>query len=205
MIILPKTSGEGIKVDSTAPGYGWRDLEATEFVDPSGADAPQFSPLMPNIRGYSYQNADKLDMRFHIPHDWVPGTDLFIHHHWSHNGTAISGNAVINSWATFAKRTTGVFPAAKNQTMTYATVNIATTPQYIHRVDEVQLSSIGGSATLLDTAGIEVDGLILVGVIFTTIPTITGGTPNEPFLFRTDIHYQSTNIGTKAKAAPFYT
>jgi len=88
--------------------------------------------------------------------------------------------------------------------MTHATVNIATTPRYIHRVDEVQLSSAGGSTTLLDTSLIEIDGIILCGVIFTTIPTITGGSPNEPFLFRTDIHYQSSNIGTKAKASPFY-
>jgi hypothetical protein len=205
MIILPKTSGQGVQVDTASPTYGWRDLEATEFPDPVGADAPQFSTFLTNIRAYSYGAADKMDMRFHIPHDWVPGTDLFIHHHWSHNGTAISGNAVINSWCTFAKRASEIFPAAKNQTMTYATVNIATTPRYIHRVDEVQLSSAGGSATLLDTSLIEVDGIILCGVIFTTIPTITGGAPNEPFLFRTDIHYQSSNIGTKAKAAPFYT
>jgi len=204
MIILPKHNSDGILVDPSDPTYNWRDLEATEYPDPGGADAPQFSTFMTNIRGNSYQAGDKMDMRFHLPHDWKFGSDLYLHHHWSHNGTGISGNAVIDSWATFAKRGS-VFPAAKNQTMTYNTVNIATTPQRIHRVDEIQLSIAGGSASLLDTDDIEVDGIILVTVIFTSIPTISGGSPNEPFLFRTDIHYQSTNIGTKAKAAPFYT
>ena len=38
-----------------------------------------------------------------------------------------------------------------------------------------------------------------------TRPTVTGGSPNEPFVDYIDIHYQSTNMPTKQKASPFWT
>jgi hypothetical protein len=41
----------------------------------------------------------------------------------------------------------------------------------------------------------------------TTIPSITGGSTNEPFLQTIDIHYQTTDgaAGTKNKSPNFYT
>ena len=27
------------------------------------------------------------DITFHLPHDYVPNTDIFIHVHWTHAGT----------------------------------------------------------------------------------------------------------------------
>ena len=48
------------------------------------------------------------------------------------------------------------------------------------------------------------DGLIIMNLTMTTIPTITGGSPNEPFIHRVDIHYLSTNVGTKDKTPDFY-
>jgi hypothetical protein len=53
----------------------------------------------------------------------------------------------------------------------------------------------------LDTAILEVDGLIKVSVIVTTKPTITGG---DLFIDYIDCHYQSTNLGTAGKAPNFY-
>lgn len=204
-IQLPKTSGAGIKVDITTPTWGWRDLEGVEITDVLGANAATLTLYQTPVREYAYSVGDIMDIRFHIPHDLVPNTDMFIHFHWSHIGTAISGNMSVNCSSTYAKgHNQANFPAPKVVPITYATTNIATTPAFRHRIEEAAWSSAGGSATLFDTALLEVDGLILMNLAVTAIPTITGGTSNEPFIHRVDLHYQSTNIATKAKAPNFY-
>ena len=145
-------------------------------------------------------------MVFHIPHDYVPGSDLHLHLHWSHNGTAISGQLVVTYGVTYAKGHDQTnFTTEKAPVLTVSTPNIATIPQYRHRIDEVQVTSAGGSATQFDTDLVEIDGLFLVNMTTTTIPTITGSaTQNKPAFLTLDIHYQSTNIGTKQKSPPFY-
>ena len=87
------------------------------------------------------------------------------------------------------------------QTITVATPNIATVPQYRHRVDEVQASTAGGSATLHNTTNLEVDGLMIGYIKLVTLPTITGG---SLFVHTVDIHYQSSNMATKQRAPNFY-
>jgi hypothetical protein len=85
------------------------------------------------------------------------------------------------------------------------TPNIATIPRWQHRIDEFQLSAAAPSGVQLDSADLEVDGIIMVCFKPSAIPTIGGGSPNEPFLMYVDIHYQSTNMPTKQKAPDFYT
>ncbi len=204
--VFSKTSGSGIKVDTLTPTYAWADLEG--IVTPR-ASAPNAASLQVyrggSVREWSFAAGDVSDNRFHIPHDYAPGTDIYIHVHWSHNGTGISGSAVFTHKHTYAKgHNQEIFPAEKTITTTQTTANIGTTPQYQHFIAESQLSTPGGSATLLDTNSLEPDGLILVNTAFTTIPTITGGSPNQPFVHYIDIHYQTTGIGTKQKAPNFY-
>lgn len=97
-----------------------------------------------------------------------------------------------------------IFPAEKTVTLTVSTPDIATIPQYVHRTDEIQLSSNGGSGTLMDSAQLEVDGIIMVHLALTTKPTITGGTSADVFIPTVDIHYQTTGVNTKQKAPNFY-
>jgi hypothetical protein len=209
-IVLPKEQNSGIKVDTVAPTFGWKDITGILYPDTGGANAPALGTFRGgNIRRFSYAVADKCDCEFHIPHDYAMGTDVYVHVHWSHNGTAISGNMVFTIAHSYAKGhnqgEASVYPAEKTVVLTYVTTNIATTPQYIHRVDEVAISSAGGSATLMDTAAIEPDGVIAINLTTTTIPTITGGSPNEPFIFHIDLHYQSTQTATKNKSPDFWT
>lgn len=205
-IVLPKTAGKGIEVDPAAPTFPWRDMIGLLVPDLAGANSPILTAFIGgSVRGYAYTLSDKMDLRFHIPHDYLTGSDLFIHMHWSHNGTAINGDMVGTFASTYAKgHNQAIFTAEKTVTITYSTVDIATTPQYIHRIDEVQLSSIGGSATLLDTSLIEPDGLIEMNFTLTTLPTVTGGSTARLFIPFIDIHYQSTGVGTKQKAPDFY-
>ncbi len=184
----------------------WKDLVGQVKAEGSGAGWPAHSAFIgTSIDAYFFGVGEQAHFAFHIPHDYAPGTDLYIHSHWSHNGTAISGNMTWAYEVTYAKgHQQEVFSTPINTSTTRNTTNIATTPRYYHVIDEVQLTSTVPSASLIDTALIEVDGLILVHVAPTVIPTITGGSPNEPCLLTVDIHYQANTYGTKNKAPNFY-
>lgn len=205
---LPGTTGTGVKLGTFgATTFGWRDLIGDITPKSSGPGAPTLAAFRGgNVRGFHYSAGDDGDAVFHVPHDYVPGTDMFLHLHWSHNGTNISGSLVANFYITYAKgHQQANFSAEVNPTLTVGSLNITNTPQYHHRVDEIQISAASPTASQLDSDNIEVDGLILVHFDMTTIPTITGGT-GEPFLFTLDIHYQSTagSMSTKNKSPSFY-
>lgn len=204
-LVLPKTSGMGIQVDPAAPTFGWRDIIGSVQPKATGAGSPARAVYAGgNLADYAFIANDVSDFVYHIPHDYVPGTDIYFHVHWSHTGTTVSGNAVFDAFYTIAKRDTGAaFPAEKQLTITYDTVNVATTPRYSHRVDEVQMSAAAATATLAANAEIEVDGLILVTLKLRTLPTIGGG--GKLFVHTCDIHYQSDNMATKNRAPNFYT
>jgi hypothetical protein len=204
-VVMPKTSGYGIKVDLDTPTYGWRDIIGKVIPKATGAGSPTRSAYMGGQIGqYAFVANDAYDMEFHIPHDYVPGSDIYLHVHWSHDGTSVSGSAVFDVFYTYAKgHNQGSFVAEKNLTLSYATVDITTTPRGQHRIDEVIVSGPSATATLIDRDTIEADGLVLATVKLTTLPTIGGG--GKLFIHTCDIHYQSTNIGTKQKAPDFWT
>lgn len=184
----------------------WRDLLGDITPKTSGVGSPTLSAFRGgNVRGFAYSAGDDGDAIFHIPHDWAPGTDLFLHLHWAHNGTAISGNLVVNYYMTYAKgHDQADFPVETTATLTVSTPNIATVPQYRHRVDEIQITSATPTGAQFNTSNIEVDGILMVHFDVATIPTITGGSPNEPFLITLDVHYQSDMFGTANKVPNFY-
>lgn len=184
----------------------WKDLIGDVTPKTSGVGAPTLAAFRGgNVRAFFYSAGDDGDCQFHIPHDYKPGSDLYLHVHWAHNGTAISGNLVINFYVTYAKgHNQANFPAEINPSITYNTTNIATTPQYRHRIEEIQLSAASPSATQLDSDDIEVDGVISIHYDVTTIPTITGGSTNEPAILFVDLHYQANYFGTKNKVPNFY-
>lgn len=203
-IVVAKTSGIGLKIDQSSPDFGWRDIIGNVQPKSSGAGSPTRAVYAGGTLGqYSFIANDLCDFEFHIPHDYVPGTDIYFHVHWSHTGTSISGNAVFTIYYTYSKgHNQANFPAEKTVTITYNTTNIATTPQYRHRVDEVIISGPSATATLMDRDDIEVDGLVLATLKLTTLPTIGGG--GALFIHTCDVHYQSTNIATKNRAPNFY-
>jgi hypothetical protein len=205
-LILPKTAGRGMKVDVASPTFPWKDLIGDVSPKFSGVGAPVRAAFRAgSVANWFYAANDLLDLIFHVPHDYLPGSDLFIHLHWGHNGTAISGSLNVDFHTTYAKgHNQANFGAEITAALAVSTPDIATVPQYRHRVDEIQLSAASPTAGQLDTDDIEVDGLILITAVVTAIPTITGGTTNKPAFFTADIHYQSTGVGTKNKAPNFY-
>lgn len=184
--------------------YGWKDLLGDVTPKTSGGGSPQLATFRDGVRWFNYAAGDDGDMVFHIPHDYVPGTDLYLHPHWAHNGTNISGSIDIRLHLTYSKgHQQAAFHDDVEPHIVVSSLNLTNTPQYWHRIDEIKISQSGGSATLLNTDNIEVDGLILVHYDFDVIPTITGGS-GKPFLFAFDLHYQASTPVTKNKAPPFY-
>jgi len=186
----------------------WRDLEGVIFPKGAGAGQPTLDELFVGSTHQVpfFQANDIASLSFHIPHDLVIGSHLYLHAHWCHNGTAISGSLVLSYDVSYADgHNQENFSTPFTVTQTISTPDIATIPRYRHRIEEFQLSATSPSGTQLDSDLIEPDGLLLISVKPTTIPTITGGTPNQPAILFVDIHYQSTNTGTINKAPNFFT
>lgn len=186
----------------------WRDIIGAISPKSSGAGSPARAVYAGgNIGDYAFAAGDVCDQVFHFGHDLALNADgnpkdMHYHVHWSHNGTSISGNVVFTFYYQVGKRD-GTFTSEKSLTITYATTNIATTPRYKHFVHETQLSAAVATASLTANSSIEVDGLIVGTLKLTTLPTLSAGA--KLFIHTADIHYQSTNHGTKNRASNFYT
>jgi hypothetical protein len=206
-LMIPKTAGLGIKVDSLGtPTFSWKSLIGDVNPKNSGANAPTQAAFRGgNARAFFYSANDNGDATFVVPYDYAAGTDMFLHIHWGHNGTAISGSFVVNLYMTYAKgHNQTIFPAEVNATLTVSTPDIATIPRWGHRTDDIQITAATPSAAQIDTDLLEPGGIIQIYYVATTIPTITGGTTNEPVIFGMDIDYQTKVIGTKNREPDFY-
>lgn len=156
------------------------------------------------VKAPHFTAGDDLNYSLIIPDDYKPGTDVYLLVHWGHNGTAISGNMIWQYDATYSKgHDQSIFPAEVSSTISHTTVDIATTPQYVHRSDAVTLSISGGGGGKLDTDNLEPDGAILLNLSADTIPSITGGA-TEPFLFGLSLVYLADVHGTKNRVPNFY-
>ena len=190
-LVLPKTTNVGIQVDTTTPTWGWRDLMGPIDVRAGGVGNPTWATFITNINAYRFAVNDECWINFHIPHDYVPGTDLFLHTHWAITTTS-TANVTWSFDLSYAKgHNQAAFPATVNTTVVQAGSGIANQ----HMIAETQIT--GGA--LLTLGDIEVDGIILAHIKLTA-----NATGVDPFLFCSDIHYQSSNMATKNKAPGFY-
>jgi len=202
-VVIPKASGNGIKVDLAAPTFGWRDMIGPVGQSNTGSTKPTQAVYMTNIKQFQYEVGNEAYVSFHMPHDYVEGTDIFFHYHWSHNVTTVTGGSVTFGYnVTYSKgHNQAAFAAAKTGTV----VGNASTTRYQHIITELQLSAASPSAAQLTTTNLEVDGLIIMTAKVTAnnITVSDGGVP-DPFIHFVDIHYQSSGIATKQKAPPFF-
>ena len=201
--VLPKASGNGIWVDPASPTFPWHDILGHPMIMTTGPTAPVFTTYNGTISEHRFKAGDVMNFEYHIPHDYAPGTDLFIHYHWSHNFTTVTGGTV--TWSVDSSYAKGHNQAAFSAPGTVATSPTASTTQYQHMLSEVQLSAASPTGGQLTTGDIEPDGIILATVSLTANNiTVSSGLVPDPFLHFVDIHYQSTNVGTKQKAPNFY-
>lgn len=211
-LVLPKTSGAGIKCDLATPTFCWQDLLGPIETKTTGATEPVWALYRGAIYAYTFDTATaEAFFTFHVPHDYVPGSDMFIHMHWSQNVVDTGGAAGVPGvveWKFDISYADGHGTAggAADPFIAPITVTVtqqASTTQYGHMIAEVQFTNNGGTGGLIDSNTIRVDGLILVRAY--RIKGNPADTLNQaPFGHTCDIHYQSTGIGTKNKSPDFY-
>lgn len=199
-IAISKDQQSGIKVDVDTPEFPWFDMEGPVYVRSVGANSPSYNVYQGSLREFQFGVNDQVEHTFHIPHDYVMGSDLYIHVHWSHNSASTPSGLV--TWGLEVSYAKGHDQAPFSTPITFGVAQSANPVQYQHMIAEVQLSSSTPTALQLDSALIEPDGLIMVR---TYLLSNTMSPATEPFAHFVDIHYQSTNIGTKNKVPDFWT
>lgn len=196
--VYPKTLGVGIKLDTASPDWGWVDLLGITEVALSDLP-PEAVVYQGNIKAYQYDIGEYMCWLYHIPHDYVPGTALYVHAHWSHNSSLVTAGSVEFQYEIMYAK--GHNQEAFSTPIIVNHTQVASTIRYQHVLDDVPFTSVGGAGGLLDISRIEVDGLVY---IYSKIigNTMTGGA--KPFIHCVDIHYQSTGIPTKNRSPSFY-
>jgi hypothetical protein len=195
-ILIPSVEGIGIQFDVDNPNHGWCDMTSSIEVRGTGANDPTFAVYTgTTMRSYQFSAGTMQEVFsvFHVPHDYVPGTDIFFHTHWSNAAaTPNTGNVVWKFDYSFAKGFgQEAFPAV--QTVEVIAPSPAT--RYLHNVSETTAVSI---------PLMEVDGLILVRC-YRDAANVLDTCTDAVFLHTMDIHYQSTGILTTRNKAPnFY-
>ena len=209
--VLDKTSGKGIKVDTSTPTFGWRDLLGDQFSKNTGGTKPLLTTYNGAIDAWQFSNGDEAFMTFHIPHDYVAGTDIHLHIHWSQNNAGATGGTIdFKYFAIYAKghnQASGSVFTSTPITASFSSIDIndgeAGLTQYQQHFTEVVISAATATAALFDKDDFEPDGVIEL-TLEMDANNLTG-TPSDPFIHYVDLHYQSTNIGTKDKVPDFYT
>lgn len=202
---LSKSSGAGIKIDTDTPTYGFADLLGDQFSKNTGATKPTLAAYNGAINCWQFSAGDEAFMSYHIPHDYVKGTPIFLHIHWSHISTLVTGGSV-----TF--KATSIYSKGHNQAafgnpVVGTFTGTASTTQYQQIISEVLYSDGTPTGIELDTDLLEPDGVIeMTFELDANNITVSGGGVPDPFIHFVDIHYQTTGlIGTKSKAPDFYT
>jgi len=203
--IYPKNKGVGIKIDTNSPAFGWHDITGQLVIDPDDVNKANFAVYRAPIKQLQFaEGTSTAHTEFHIPHDYAPGTDLFIHVHWSTDSTLITGGSV--TWRFDVCYSKGHDQAAFGLPVIIPVTQNASPTQYQHMIAETAASVSGGSGNQLDTDQIETDGIIMVNLaVDSNDITVSGGAKPNPFAHFVDIHYQSTGLPTKQKAPNFWT
>lgn len=201
-IVIQKASGNGIKVDQTTPTFGFADLLGEPAIKNTGGSRPALIAYRDGLFQFEFAAGEEEYFDYHIPHDYVKGTDIFLHYHWSTNVAVTGGTVTFDYEISYAKaHAQAPFPASVSGTVVSAT---ASTTQYTQELTEIQISASSPSGSQIDTDDLEPDGVIICTAGLNANNLTGGGVPN-PFIHYIDIHYQTTGlIGTKAKAPDFY-
>lgn len=204
-VVFDKASTKGIKIDFTSPTFGWRDLLGETTTRNVGATKPSFETYNGAILQYRFGAGDLEHYDFHIPHDYVAGTDIYLHIHWSQISTT-------NTGGTLDFKYTAIYSKGHNQaaftgtpiTDTFTSAD-AGTIQYQQHITEAIISGASATAALFDRDDLEPDGVILMTLEMDSNDLTDSSGVTNPFIHYVDIHYQSTNLATKDKVPDFYT
>jgi hypothetical protein len=172
---------------------GYEDVLFVPTEAPGGSTAPGLTTFRGNIKlatfGGTGTTVQEIFGAFHLPHTYVPGTDIYFHVHWSHIIAAPSGNVNWKMDYTFA-RGFGyeAFPAPTTIDLTQAAGT-----QYYHHL--IESSAITGT-------NLETDTIILARFYRDPADALDTFTENAYFL-RADAHVQVDSRVTTGRTRPF--
>ncbi|KKK69610.1 hypothetical protein LCGC14_2932330, partial [marine sediment metagenome] len=210
---LPKASGNGIQVDIANPTFGFAGLLADQFSKNTGGTKPLLTTYNGAVEAWRFSDGDEAYLTYHIPHDYVAGTDVYLHIHWSQTYDSCTGGTIDMKYsAIYAKghnQTSGsVFGPATPITDTFSSIDIndgnGGLNQYQQHLTEAIISAATATLALFDRDDFEPDGAIELTFEMVT-NSLTGVAVTDPFIHYVDLHYQTTGlIGTKNKVPDFY-
>ena len=212
-VVFDKAAGSGVKIDPASPDYGWADIIGDQLAKNTGATKPTLTAYNGDVEGYQFGNGDRVFLTYHIPHDYVIGTDVHLHIHWSENtGNATGGTIDFKYFAVYAKgwnQATGSTFTSTPITASFSSIDIndgaSGLNQYQQHITEVIISGPSATAALFDRDDLEPDGIIELTLEMDT-NSLTGGGVGNPFIHVGDLHYQTTgHMGTKSRDFNFYT
>ncbi|KKN32990.1 hypothetical protein LCGC14_0808160 [marine sediment metagenome] len=213
-LVFEKASGNGIKVDQATPTFGFADLLGDQFSRNTGGTKPTLTTYNGDVDAWQFSDGDEAYLTYHIPHDYVPGTDIHLHIHWSQNNTGATGGTIdFKYFAVYAKghnqASGSVFTGFSGNpiTATFSSIDIndagSGLNQYQQHITEITISGASATSALFDRDDFEPDGVIEL-TLEMDANNLTG-TPSDPFIHYADIHYQTTGlIGTKSRTPDFY-
>lgn len=201
---FPSDKTLGIKIDLVTPEFGWHDIVGHLFVEHAVGIPADFAIYRGGIRAFQFPiEGTEVFVDFHIPHDYVHGTPIYIHVHWSHNSTLVTSGSV--TWAFEIMYSKGHNQAPFGVPVIISVIDAVNTTQYQHQIAENVASTSGGSAVLLDTNELEVDGVIQCRLYLDSNDIVTSdASAVHPYAHFVDIHYQSTGLPTKNRAPDFW-
>jgi hypothetical protein len=173
-------------------GDGWRDITAEVNVRGIGLTDPTWAVINGTaFSAYKFGIGDECWMTFHIPHDYIKGTDVYIHTHWLPDGT--NTNSV--KW----QFTYSYAHGHNQQAFALGSPGVETAEQVVGGTQYQHYVTETAAITLTDC---EPDGILTVA-----IERITNGATNNSdgiFLLTGDVHYLSDNSATLNRAPDFY-
>lgn len=180
----------------TRTKQGWNDL-VTEVTIRSGS-APVIAQFRDGIYLYSFDAGTPQECfaAFHFRHDYIAGTMVYPHVHWTTN-TTNTGTVRWGVEYTLARRhdSTGLRAFGATNTI-YIEHNIATPSQYTHFVNESP-DSFGIPGTDLE------EDSILLCRFFRDASDGNDTFPDAVFLITVDVHYQCNTLCTPSRFPPF--
>lgn len=173
--------------------WGWRDILGPILTRGVGATDPAWTQIGSSVMyAYAFALNDVAWIYYHIPHDYVPGTNFHFHIHWMPSGTNANSVKWQVEWMYADGHNQEPFDPASGITTDTITQTVGGTA-FQHYVTE--------TAAQVDP-GMEPDG-----ILYCKFSRITnGGTDNTDtiFVLTADVHYQSCNLATKNRAPDFY-
>lgn len=183
-----------IEPHSNYPNSGWADILGDLNVRGTGGASPAWTTFRNGINAYSFSasSLQEIWINFHMPHDYMIGTMIYPHVHWSTTGTN-TGSVVWRMEYTFARGySIEAFPATATTTITQAFTGTA----YTHMIAE----PAEGAGLLL--ANLEPDTLILCR-FYRDAANPADTQTQAAFVFNIDLHYQTEGFTTNERNRPF--